>query len=98
MTQNKKKLAASKVSAHRDFILTNVEDTIAEMTPTQALDFLFDLKESIRTEIAVVEDEISSIRSDTPCTCSYSRVNTTVGYSRGYSVHTKKCAKSKAVK
>lgn len=73
----------------RDAILTKIEDAEGSMTLLQAKDFLLDIRDTVQNLSHSVDDAIASKRADTPCTCS----------ERGkHALHTKACAKTKAVK
>lgn len=84
-----KKLAGGEVEEHRDAILTALDEATEHMPLLQRKEFIEGLVEDVQNQLNNVNDEIASIRADTACTCT----------GRGkYGIHTKKCAKTKAVK
>lgn len=83
-----KKLSQTKLAVFRDEILDDLEVSINQMPPSQAIEFLDELKSDIENLINERQDEIATAKAEVACDCK----------ERGrQTLHTKKCAKTKAV-
>ena len=85
----RKRKPPSEIAMLRDEALDVIERAEESMTLLQAKEFLADMLDDVRQLLANVEDAIASARADTLCTC---------GERGRRSLHTKACAKTKAVK
>lgn len=84
-----RKLAQKKVDTIRDEVLTELEGGIEMMPTSQAIEFLEGLIEDVTNLKHVEEDKRASARAEVACTC---------GERGRRGLHTRACAKTKAVK
>jgi hypothetical protein len=84
-----RRASSLKVTQMRDDVLAEIDASIEMMPPTQAIEFLDNLMDDLRNLVNGEEDKITNAKAATACTCS----------KRGRDgIHTKACAKTKAIK